>query len=51
MLTSWVGRLIVADIAVRSDSFRVVALYAPNDQEERVDFLRQLDRSWLIRRA
>lgn len=30
------GWLTVADIAVKSGSFRVIAVYAPNEREERV---------------
>ena len=37
------GRLIVADIAVKSGAFRVVAVYAPNDRDERVAFYRRLE--------
>ena len=36
------GRLIVADVAVKSGSFRVVAVYAPNSAVERRSFLRRL---------
>ena len=36
------GRLIVADVAVRSYKFRVVAVYAPNIVAERKAFFRQL---------
>lgn len=31
-------QLIVADIAVKIGSFRVVAVYVPNDHEERISF-------------
>lgn len=34
-------RFIVADIAVKSVSFQIVAFYAPNDREEHVSFLAQ----------
>jgi len=36
------GRLIVADIAVASNKFRVIAVYAPHRPGERGSFLRQL---------
>ena len=36
------GRLIVADVAVRSYKFRVIAVYAPNFSRERKAFFRQL---------
>lgn len=36
------GRLIVSVIAVSSSSFRVVAVYAPKDHGESVDFFHQL---------
>ena len=36
------GRLVVADIAVKSFEFRVVAIYAPNCVGERRSFFRRL---------
>ena len=36
------GRLIVADVAVKSFKFRLVAVYAPNFAAERVSFFRRL---------
>ena len=36
------GRLVVADVAVKSFKFRLVAVYAPNIVAERVSFFRQL---------
>ena len=36
------GRLVVADVAVKSFKFRLVAVYAPNIIAERVSFFRQL---------
>ena len=36
------GRLVVADVAVKSFKFRLVAVYAPNIVVERVSFLRRL---------
>lgn len=35
-------RLLVIDIAVESGSFLIVAVYVPNDQTERVSFIRHL---------
>lgn len=35
-------RLVVADIAVRSSSFRAVTVYVPNDQTLRAVFSRRL---------
>ena len=32
------GRLIVVDVAIKSFNFRVIAIYAPNDQGKRVVF-------------
>ena len=37
------GRLIVADVAVNSRKFRIVAVYAPNSPGERVSFFRELE--------
>lgn len=46
---SGVRRLIVAEIAMNSSSFRIVAVSAPNDQTERVSFFNQLgDSSHLV---
>ena len=36
------GRLVVADIAVKSFKFRLVTVYAPNITAERISFLRRL---------
>ena len=36
------GRLVVADVAVKSFKFRLVAVYAPNFTAERVSFFRRL---------
>ena len=36
------GRLVVADVAVKSFKFRLVAVYAPNIVAERVSFFRRL---------
>lgn len=36
------GRLIVANTAVNSRSFRIVGVYALNDQEKRVSFFRRM---------
>ena len=36
------GRLVVADVAVKSFKFRLVAVYAPNFAAERVSFFRRL---------
>ena len=36
------GRLVVADVAVKSFKFRLVAVYAPNIAAERVSFFRRL---------
>ena len=36
------GRLVVADVAVKSFKFRMVAVYAPNITVERVSFFRRL---------
>ena len=36
------GRLVVADVAVKSFKFRLVAVYAPNIAAERVPFFRRL---------
>ena len=36
------GRLVVADVAVKSFKFRLVAVYAPNIAVERVSFFRRL---------
>ena len=36
------GRLVVADVAVKSFKFRLVAIYAPNVAAERVPFFRRL---------
>ena len=36
------GRLVVADVAVKSFKFRLVAGYAPNISTERVSFFRRL---------
>ena len=40
---SRVGRAIVADVAIRDFTFRVVAAYAPNIRGERVSFFRGLE--------
>ena len=37
------GRLVVADIAVKTFEFRVVAVYAPNSSGERRSFYRRLE--------
>ena len=42
-------RLAVADVAVKSFKFRLVAVYAPNIVAERVSFFRRWRRSWTIR--
>ena len=47
------GQLIVADVAVKSFKFRVVAVYVPNTVVERRCFFRQLgpfldDRKWVL---
>ena len=36
------GRLVVADVAVKSFKFRLVAVYSPNIVAERVSFFRRL---------
>ena len=36
------GRLVVADVAVKSFKFRLVAVYAPNIAVERISFFRRL---------
>ena len=36
------GRLVVADVAVKSFKFRLVAVYAPNIATERISFFRRL---------
>ena len=36
------GRLVVADVAVKSFKFRLVAIYAPNIAVERISFFRRL---------
>ena len=36
------GRLVVADVAVKSFKFRLVVVYAPNTAVERVSFFRRL---------
>ena len=36
------GRLVEADVAVKSFKFRLVAVYAPNSAAERVSFFRRL---------
>ena len=38
------GRLVVADVAVKSFMFRLVVVYAPNFVPKRVSFFRQLER-------
>ena len=45
----WRSRLDVADVAVKSFKFRLVAVYAPNSAVERVSFFRRLAPSWMIR--
>ena len=47
------GRLVVADVAVKSFKFRLVVVYAPNTAAERVSFFRRLvpfldDLKWLV---
>ena len=42
------GRLVVANIAVKSFKFRLVAVYAPNIVAERVSFFVGWRRSWTI---
>ena len=47
------GRLVVADVAVKSFKFRLVAVYAPNITVERVSFFHRLapfldDTKWLV---
>ena len=47
------GRLVVADVAVKSFKFCLIAVYAPNFAAERVSFFRQLapfldDTKWLV---
>ena len=47
------GRLVVADIAVKTFEFQVVAVYAPNTAGERRSFFRRLepfleDSKWLV---
>ena len=37
------GRLVVADIAIKTFEFRVVAVYAPNTAGKRHSFFRQLE--------
>ena len=42
------GQLVVADVAVKSFKFRLVAVYAPNSAAERVSFFVGWRRSWTI---
>ena len=47
------GRLLVADVAVKSFKFRLVMVYAPNTSVERVSFFRRLapfldDSKWIV---
>ena len=49
----WRGRLVVADVAVKSFEFRLVAVYAPNTAVERFSSFRRLapfldDSKWLV---
>ena len=43
------GRLIVADVVVKSFEFRLVVVYAPNIAAERASFFVGWRRSWTIR--
>ena len=43
------GRLAVADVAMKSFKFRLVAVYAPNIIAERFSFFVGWRRSWMIR--
>ena len=43
------GRLVVADVAIKSFKFRLVAVYASNIAAERISFFVGWRRSWTIR--
>ena len=43
------GRLLVADVAVKTFEFRIAAFHAPNSAAERRPFLRRWGRSWMPR--